>query len=178
MRQTPGLDERRPLPAIVVGRWRVAIDLPHLAFITGIAGWCAWYCSDAWRAAANVQNLILVLPATIGALLLYLFVLRECVTVSRVTASPTRSVRAVIAPLVAKRIIGLMLLLAAYVVAGPIVGYDVASVVYLFATLFFLGERRLYVLLPVPAVFCIIAVYCFQTILATPLPVLFFGAAP
>jgi hypothetical protein len=31
------------------------------------------------------------------------------------------------------------------------------------------------VLLLIPVLFCLIAVYAFQTILATPLPVLFFG---
>jgi len=38
-----------------------------------------------------------------------------------------------------------------------------------------LGERCIIVLLVVPVLFCAIAIYCFGTLLATPLPLLFFG---
>ena len=77
------------------------------------------------------------------------------------------------------KIAGTMALLAALVVAGPLVGFDVASFVYILGTLLLLGERRIAVLLLVPAVFCIVVVYCFNTILPIPLPLLFLaGAAP
>lgn len=49
------------------------------------------------------------------------------------------------------------------------------SFAYILAMLLFLGERRILVLLLVPALFCAIAIYCFDTILATPLPLLFFA---
>ena len=49
-------DEARPLPAFNLGGRRVAVDVPHIAFVTVIAAWCAWYCSDAWRAAANIPK--------------------------------------------------------------------------------------------------------------------------
>ena len=117
-----------------------------------------------------------MLPATVAALLLYCFVVSECITVTRLAAKPTLSPRPAVSPDIVKRIAGMMLLLAAYVFSAPTVGFDLASFIYIFATLLFLGERRVFVLLLIPVLFCLIAVYAFQTILATPLPVLFFGA--
>ena len=40
--------------------------------------------------------------------------------------------------------------------------------------LLLLGERRILVLVLVPALFCAIVIYCFNTLLATPLPLLLF----
>lgn len=68
-----------------------------------------------------------------------------------------------------------MALLAAYAAGGPLIGFDVATFAYLLAMLLFLGERRIVVLVLVPGLFCAIAIYCFGTLLATPLPLLFFS---
>src|SRR6516225_8451301 len=57
---------------------RIAIDLPHLAFATTIAGWCAWFLRDAWLSASDVENLILIAPAAIAAIILYGFVAAGC----------------------------------------------------------------------------------------------------
>lgn len=162
------------------GRWRIAVDIPHLLFVTAIAFWCAWYWSDAWTAAADIQNLSLIEPTAILALAVYLLILPSCIRIraGAEAASPILSPRPALAPAFRTRIIGTMLLLALYVAASVSIGFDVASFCYILATLVFLGERRIAVLLLAPAGFCLVAIYCFGTILATPLPLFFFGANP
>jgi hypothetical protein len=143
----------------------IAVDVPHLAFATAIAVWCAWFCQDAWRAQRDVENLILIVPATIAA---------GCF---RMVAGPEQRVapRKPLEPGIGVKIAGTMALLAAYAASGPLIGFDVATLAYILAMLLFLGERRITVLLLVPALFCAVAIYCFGTLLATPLPLLFFS---
>jgi hypothetical protein len=162
------------------GQWLIAVDLPHLLFVTAIAGWCAWYWFDAWAAAADIQNLSLIEPMAILALAVYLLILPSCIRIRSSTEAvgPVPSPRPALAPAFRTRIIGAILLLALYVAASVTIGFDVASFCYILATLVFLGERRIAVLLLLPAGFCLVAIYCFGTILATPLPLFFSAASP
>lgn len=57
---------------------RIAVDVPHLAFVTAIVAWCLWFCRDAWLAQADVENLIMIVPAAVAAGILYLFVAAAC----------------------------------------------------------------------------------------------------
>jgi hypothetical protein len=149
----------------------ITVDLPHLLFATAIVGWCVWYCFDAWSAQRDVENLIMILPGSAAAVILYLFVAVKCFRVGGAEARPP------LAPGLALKIAGTMALLGAYAMAAPLIGFDVVSFVYVLAMLLFLGERRPLVLITVPALFCALAIYCFDTILATPLPLLFFSDA-
>jgi hypothetical protein len=160
-------------PTFDVSGRRIAVDLPHLAFATAIAGWCAWFLRDAWRSAPDVENMILIGPAATAAILLYGFVAAGCFR--RVAGANPAPLRPPLAASVSLKIAGAMMLLAGFVVAGPLIGFDIASFVYLFAMMFFLGERRILILLLVPLIFCIAAIYCFNAILSTPLPLFFFS---
>lgn len=160
--------------SLTVGTKKVAVDLPHLAFATGIAAWCVWFCRDALQSQADVENLIMIVPASIAAVIIYGFVAASCFRVVARTDPAPAPPRRPLAPGIGLKIAGTMFLLAAFVVAGPLIGFDVASFVYLFAMLFFLGERRILVLLLIPALFCAIAIHLFDTVLATPLPLLLF----
>ena len=154
----------------------IEVDLPHLAFATAIAAWCAWFCQDAWRAQRDVENLILIVPAAAAALLIYAAIAAGCFR--RVASAEVQSQpRKPLAPGAGLRIAGTMALLAAYATAGPLIGFDIATFAYILVMLLFLGERRIAVLLLVPILFCAIAIYCFATLLATPLPLFFFGDA-
>lgn len=160
---------------ISLGDARITVDLPHLAFATAIVAWCLWFCRDAWLAQADVENLILIVPAAVAAGILYVFVAAGCFrAVGPADGFETRR------PLdsgVGVKIAGTMALLAALVIAGPLIGFDIASFVYILATLWLLGERRIVVLLLVPALFCIVVIYCFDTILPIPLPLLFLAGS-
>lgn len=159
-------------PTIRIGPRRFRVDLPHLAFATGIAAWAAWYGRDAWLASAEVENLILIVPAAIAAIILYLFVAAGCFRPAE-TETPVRQSRHGGAS--GGKIAGTMAMLTAFAVAGPLIGFDVAVFVYLLAMLLFLGERRILVLTLVPVAFTLVVVFGFGTLLDTPLPMLLFG---
>jgi hypothetical protein len=166
-----------PHPVISLGASKIAVDVPHLAFVTAITAWCVWFCRDAWLAQAEVENLIMIVPAALAAGILYVFVAAGCFRVAG--AVDNLETRRRLDSGVGVKIAGAMALLAALVIAGPLIGFDIASFVYILATLLLLGERRIVVLLLVPALFCIVVVYCFDTILPIPLPLLFVpGGAP
>ena len=161
-------------PVFAFAGRRVGVDLPHLLFATGIMAWIAWFCRDAWKSDNAVENLILIVPASAIALILYLVVLAGCFVPIKTDAAEAR------APLAAAlvwKIAGSMALLGAFAVAGPLIGFDVVSFVYILAMLLLLGERRIWVLVLAPLIFSALAIYCFGTLLATPLPMLLFGEA-
>jgi hypothetical protein len=164
-------------PVISLAGSKIAVDVPHLGFVSAITGWCAWFCRDAWLSQADVENLIMIVPAAAAAALLYVFVAAGCLRV--VDATDVSEMRRPLDRGIGAKIAGTMTLLAALVIAGPLIGFDVASFVYILATLLLLGERRIIVLLLVPALFCIVVIYCFNTILPIPLPLFFLaGGAP
>lgn len=162
------------LPTFVFRGRTIEVDVPHLAFATAIAGWCVWFCHDAWRAQHDVENLILIVPASAVAVVLYAAIAAGCFR-----AKARDDAGAVLRPPLERgvgvRIAGTMALLAGYASTGPLIGFDLATFAYVLVMLLFLGERRVVVLLLVPTLFCAIVVYCFGTILATPLPLFFFG---
>jgi hypothetical protein len=160
-------------PLISFGGQKIAIDVPHLTFVTGIGGWSAWFCWDAWHASPEVENLILIVPISAAAILLYLFVAAQCFRPVDAPVARESRPRKPLAPGMGVKIAGSMALLAGFVVAGPLVGFDIASFFYMLGMMAFLGERRMLVLLLVPMVFCAVVIYCFNTLLATPLPLLF-----
>jgi hypothetical protein len=162
-------------PRIAFGQRIVTVDAPHLAFATAIAGWCVWFCRDAWLAQRDVENLIMIVPASAIAVILYVVVAAGCFRVVRDTDVSAATPRKPLARGVGVKIAGTMALLFVYVVAGPLIGFDVVTFAFLLAMLLLLGERRILILLIVPSLFCIVAIYCFATILNTPLPLLFFA---
>jgi len=164
-------------PVISLGGSKIAVDVPHLAFVTAIVAWCVWFCRDAWLAQADVENLIMIVPAAVAAGILYVFVAGSCFSV--VGHTDKFETRRSLERGVGLKIAGTMALLAALVIAGPLIGFDIASFAYILATLLLLGERRIAALLLIPALFCIVVIYCFDTILPIPLPLFFAaGGAP
>jgi hypothetical protein len=152
---------------------QVVVDAPHVAFVSAIVGFCAWYLFDARSASTNVQNLLLVEPAAILVFVLYIVILRDAVTVERLGASlPSVSQREKLAPRFRRRIFGAMALLGLYVLTMAEIGFDIATFLYVLATLCLLGERRISVLLLVPLLFSAIVIYAFGTLLSLPVPLL------
>src|SRR6478752_65817 len=71
-----------PMRLRLAGR-RLVVDTPHVAFVSAIVGFCAWYLFDARGASTNVQNLLLIEPTAILVFVLYAFILRDAVTIER-----------------------------------------------------------------------------------------------
>ena len=158
------------------GGRRIAVDAPHLAFVTFIAVWCVWFGLDAFSGRADVENLIMIVPGAIVAFMLYFFVAFGCFHVVGGVVQPEPS-RHPLESGVAIKLIGSMALLVGLVAAGPILGFDAASFLYILAMLLLLGERRIAILLLGPVIFCVVAVYGFNSIVTNPLPLLFFRGA-
>lgn len=151
---------------------KFAVDIPNIVFATALAGWVAWYCWDAWHANAAMENVILILPVSALGILLYFFVVAGCIKRISMDEKRCASSREPMSRGMAIKIVGSMAMLAALVLAGPMIGFDIASFVYMLGMMAFLGERRILVLLFFPLIFSIVVIYCFGTLLSTPLPVL------
>jgi len=154
---------------------KITVDLPHLAFATAIAAWSTWFCWDSWHASPDIENLILIVPGTVAAVILYGFVAAGCFRLANGARTQEMSPREPLVAGLGVKIAGSMALLAAFAFAGPLIGFDVASFVYMLAMMAFLGERRITVLLLVSLVFCVAVIYSFNVFLATPLPLFFFS---
>ena len=113
----------------------------------------------------------MIVPVAAAALVFYGFVTAGCV---RRADGPAEPARKALAPGIGLKIAGTMALLVAYAIAGPSIGFDVASFAFVLLMLLMLGERRIWVLVLAPPVFCALAIYCFAQVLATPLPLLMF----
>lgn len=155
---------------------RITFDLPHALLVTAIAGWCLWYFLDARAASANVQNLVLIQPLAILVAILWITILRETIQVEPTAEAQEQEQhpphREQLDGPTALKVFGSMGLLGLYVASMSAIGLDLATFVYVLASLFLLGERRLAVLLAVPVVFTAIVVIAFDRLLATPLPLL------
>lgn len=165
------------------GQRTVVVDVPHFLFLTGLVGFCTWYFLDAHAASNTLENLLLIEPAVIAALVLYVLILRDVVrVVPNPAASPDASLggipAAVPAPrpplsrIVRIRIFGGMALLVAYVALMGTIGFDVATALYVAATLALLGERRPLVLVLLPLLFAAVVVYAFRQMVTVPVPTL------
>ena len=155
-----------PQPSSRPSSRNMRVDWPHLLFVTVLGGWCAWFCVDAWRANAGVENLILIVPVSAVAVVLFAFVAAGCF-------GAARSARAALPAGMGRKVAASMALLAGFVVAGPWIGFDIACFLYILLNMAALGERRAWVLLLVPLLFCAAAIYCFNDLLQTPLPLFF-----
>lgn len=154
------------------GRRTVAVDVPHLLFLTGLVGFCAWYFLDAYTASDTLENLLLIEPAVIAAVILYFVILRDVIRVVPESGAVTTG-RQPLSPLVLTRIFGGMGLLIAYVALMGVIGFDVATVLYVAATLALLGERRPVMLVVLPLVFGLLVVYGFRQMVTVPVPTLY-----
>ncbi len=154
---------------IKAGRSTIVVDLPHLAVVTAIVGFCWWYFLHARAASNTLENLLLIEPAAIGALILYVIILRDVVQIVR-DPEALEVTRAPLARIVRYRIFGCMALLCAYVAAMGLIGFDLATVLYVGLTLALLGERRPVMLTLLPLIFGIAVVYLFRQMITVPVP--------
>jgi len=154
-----------------VGHRTVVFDLPHFLFLTAVVGFCAWYFLDAYAASNTLENLLLIEPAVIAAVILYFVILRSIIQVVP-NEDAVAATRAPLSPLVRVRIFGGMALLIAYVALMGVIGFDVATVLYVAATLALLGERRPVMLIVLPLVFGLLVAYAFRQMVTVPVPTL------
>jgi hypothetical protein len=138
----------------------------HLALLTFIAIVAIAYLLDARSASLSANNLLLVQPAAILALVLILFVLPQCfrrVNADAPAAQPTDfSELGKVAALVAA--------LTLFILSLEVAGFDVATFVFMLVALFICGERRWWVILPFSAVFTLLLIYGYGALIPFPFP--------
>jgi hypothetical protein len=170
------LDDDAPpikLWRFTLGSRRVSVDAGHLAFVTALAVWVLWYLFDARDASKDIQNLGLIQPVALALIVVWALIAYRTISIDPVTAPEPEVERKQIPAAFAWRIAGSMALLALYVAIATFIGFDVAILVYVAAALYLLGERNPITLIALPLIFCVIVVYLFNTVLATPLPIFF-----
>ena len=117
---------------------KIAVDIPHFAFATGIAGWAAWYCWDAWHANAAVENMILILPVSAIAIVLYFFVVAGSLQTRRSGGGASRSSHAACTPAkLRSRLRDPWHCLRASFLPRRLIGFDVASFAYMLLMMVF-----------------------------------------
>ncbi len=158
-----------------IGSARLRVDWGHLILVAVTAGFCLWYWQDARKASADIENLLLIQPAVILALMLCLVIACGAMKLERDEA-PAGERAADERPRPARewRGIAVASLLLLYVVALIPVGFDVATFVFLVAGMYALGERRPVFLLCYSGALAAFLSYSFKVMLSVPVPTLLF----
>ena len=139
-------------------RHRVVRLIPKILFTCALAAGCLLYLWDAASQSTRAANLLLLLPATLIAVLLSVSVIAEDIIEWRPSGQkePTPD-----EPFekIDLRIPILMALVGLYITIIITVGLaDVATFAFVGITLALLGERRLWVLIAYPALFSVVVV--------------------
>lgn len=169
---------------VAAGAWRIRFDVGHVLFVFALGAYCIWYLFDTRRASTNYQNLLLIEPAVIFAVLLLLVILKSIVSIERSERAAEVSPPAVATEEIASdepaedgptvgMAVAAMALMAVYVAAIPYIGFDGASLLFIATAIFMQGERRPAVLVLVPIGFVVVVVYGFKQLLPIPIPTLF-----
>ncbi|WP_102108621.1 tripartite tricarboxylate transporter TctB family protein [Oceaniglobus roseus] len=145
----------------------------HLALLAAFAAFTVWYTADAWAAQSKVQNMLLIGPAAALSLVLILVLaVAEARRIAKGTdaAPPPETPPDTFAakhgtPIAA----GLM---GVYVIAMPLVGFDVATVVYVAVSMVLQGARDWRIILAFSLVAGLLPVWAIEEMLSIPVPTL------
>lgn len=146
---------------------RLIIDWGHLALLMFISGVVIAYLLDARATSLRINNLLLVEPAAILALILVAAVLPQCFRrVSRADGEPetTESLNEL------GKVGALAAAFGAFVLSPETVGFDVATFLFTAIGVYICGERRLWVIALFSAVLTLVIIYGYQTMVPFPFP--------
>ncbi|MDF2997073.1 MAG: hypothetical protein K0R27_2710 [Xanthobacteraceae bacterium] len=159
-----------------IGGHSYKVDYGHLVLVTGIAGAVVWYLIDARGVSTSVNNLLLVQPTAIFALLMYALIVPQCF--QRETAEPLVREPAEYDPLAPQLpsersdIIRMGLLggaLGLMVFLLDTIGFDVAIFLFTAAAMAICGERRPVRLLLYTLAVTVVAIYGFRALIPFPM---------
>jgi hypothetical protein len=138
----------------------------HLALLGVIAGVVIYYLLDARSVSLRANNLLLVQPASLLALLLVALVIPQCFR--RVSPASEDAQPADFGDL--GRVAALAAAFGAFVFSLETVGFDIATFLFTAAALFLCGERRWHVILPFSAIFTVALIYGYGYLIPFPFP--------
>lgn len=158
---------------MLIGRYRIQANWGHLAFATLLIVLCMAYLYDAASTSTDIENILLVLPATVMASILYLVILgQEVKLIPKSVSQPKLELQAHRLSPSQLRTPALMVLVGAYLLAMSYSGFDISTFLFIAASLAVQGERRPLVLFGYSAVFAIIVVLGMKALLPFPFPTL------
>ena len=143
---------------------RLVIMWGHLALLAVIVTVVVAYLIDARAVSTRINNLLLVQPAAILALILAACVLPQCFR--RVAPEADTGPRESLTDL--GKVAALAAAFGAFAVGLEIVGFDVATFLFTAAGLFICGERRWLVNIAFSAIFTVLLIYGYGSIIPFP----------
>lgn len=144
---------------------RLVVMWGHLALLAVIAAIVVAYWMDARATSLKVNNLLLVQPASILALVLAALVVPHCFR----RIAPAEELRTESLSDLGK-VAALAACFGAFATMLEIIGFDVATFLFMVAALFICGERRWSVNLPFSAVFTVLLIYGYGALIPFPFP--------
>ncbi len=145
----------------------------HLLLLAGLAGYATWYALDAFAAQSKIQNMLLIAPASaivlIFAALITVSVVRSMMRGTDVAFpddEPKDTFQQHYGTICA--CIGM----AVYVIAMPFIGFDVATVVFIAASMVMQGARNWIAILVFSLIVGLLPVWALESVLSIPVPTL------
>lgn len=146
----------------------------HLLLLAGFAAYAIWYARDAFAAQSKIQNMLLIAPASaivfVFVVLIALSVIRSMMRGTDV-AVPDDEPRDTFQQRYGT--FGASVGMAVYVIAMPFIGFDVATVVFIAASMVMQGARNWIAVLVFSLIFGLLPVWALEHVLSIPVPTLF-----
>jgi putative tricarboxylic transport membrane protein len=157
-----------------IGSFRIDANWGHLAGVTAGAAFIVWYMLDTYRASSSIQNIGLIVPAGIGALGLYLFIVVQDVKIVRVNAAEAGPRPNGLMSISTEnwRVPAFMVLLGLLLIGMAYIGFDIAAVLFIASGLYILNERRWLLLIIYSILFGLGVTYFFTSMLSLPISTL------
>ncbi|MFT7448082.1 MAG: hypothetical protein ACI9LZ_003018 [Glaciecola sp.] len=151
---------------------KLRIQWGHLALLVVVAGWILTYWLDARATSLRANNLMLVQPVSVIALILVLMVLPQCFTREPATdeAQDEEPVAQKETPLELAKI---GIITGAFVALAFLmerIGFDISVFAFLILGLYVCGERNWIAIIAYSAIFTAILIYGYGAIIPFPFP--------
>jgi hypothetical protein len=149
------------------GTMKKRIDWGHLAILALILGWVVWYWMDARKTSLDTENLFVLQPLILVALLLGALVLPQVFRADKLPdeLQPDALNRAEFG-----RILALMVAYVLFVAAMFVVGFDFAVCIFSAVALYISGERRAWVMLVFSVLSTVLIIKGYQLLVPYPMP--------
>jgi hypothetical protein len=149
------------------GTMKKRIDWGHLAILALILGWVVWYWMDARKTSLDTENLFVLQPLILVALLLGALVLPQVFRADKLPdeLQPDDLNRAEFG-----RILALMVAYVLFVAAMFVVGFDFAVCIFSAVALYISGERRAWVMLVFSVLSTVLIIKGYQLLVPYPMP--------
>ena len=67
-----------------IGKFLIRANWGHIFFVSLLVGYIVWYFFDSFLASSRISNLLLILPATVTSLILYMILIIGEINISKI----------------------------------------------------------------------------------------------